>query len=282
MTFLLSLPSLTSLKDLGKDSFREQYRPMFIDTNTYIGQWPFRRTPDDTVDALLAKFSHYGVEQAWTGSFEGILHKDIAGANERLVEACRQYDNGILTPFGSVNPVLPLWEEDLRRCAEVHRMKGIRLHPNYHGYTLDDERFKALLEGAAAAKLVVQLVVTMEDERMMHPLMQVPHVDVAPLAEVVSAVPGVKMVLLNAFRAARGEAIDKLVATKQVWFDIAWLEGIAGIDALSKQIPLDRFVFGSYAPFFYFESSLFKLKESALGDAVLEQIQGGNARTLLD
>ena len=158
---------------------------MFIDTNTYIGQWPFRRTPEDTVDALLAKLSHYGVEQAWTGSFEGILHKDIAGVNERLVEACRQHDNGILIPFGSVNPVLPQWEEDLRRCAEAHGMKGIRLHPNYHGYTLDDRRFKALLEQAAAAKLVVQLVVTMEDERMMHPLMQVPHVDVAPLAEVV-------------------------------------------------------------------------------------------------
>lgn len=254
---------------------------MFIDTNTYIDQWPFRRTPDDTVDALLAKLSHYGVEQAWTGSFEGILHKDIAGVNERLVERCGQYDKGILLPFGSVNPVLPGWEEDLRRCADVHRMKGIRLHPNYHGYALDDPRFKALLEQATAAKLVVQLVVTMEDERMMHPLMQVPHVDVAPLADVVSVVPGVKLVLLNAFRAARGEAIDMLVATKQVWFDIAWMEGIAGIDALSKQIPMDRFVFGSYAPFFYFESSLLKLKESVLSDAVLEQVQGGNAQALL-
>lgn len=254
---------------------------MFIDTNTYIGQWPFRRTPEDTVDALLAKLSHYGVEQAWTGSFEGILHKDIAAVNERLVEACRLHDNGVLSPFGSVNPVLPAWEEDVRRCADVHQMKGIRLHPNYHGYTLDDARFKALLEQAAAAKLVVQLVVTMEDERMMHPLMQVPHVDIAPLAEVVSTLPGLKLVLLNAFRAARGEEIDTLVATKQVWFDIAWLEGIAGIDAMSKQIPLEQLVFGSYAPFFYFESSLFKLKESALTDETLEQIQGGNASSLI-
>jgi len=253
----------------------------FIDTNTYIGQWPFRRTPEDTVDALLAKLSHYGVEQAWTGSFEGILHKDIGAVNERLVEACRQHDNGILIPFGSVNPVLPQWEKDLQRCAEAHGMKGIRLHPNYHGYNLDDARFKALLEQAAAAKLLVQLVVTMEDERMMHPLMQVPHVDVATLAEVVGAVPGLKLVLLNAFRAARGEVIEKLVATKQVWFDIAWLEGIAGIDAMSKQTTMDRLVFGSYSPFFYFESSLFKLKESALTDEILAQIQGGNANALL-
>jgi predicted TIM-barrel fold metal-dependent hydrolase len=160
-------------------------------------------------------------------------------------------------------------------------MKGIRLHPNYHGYTLDDARFKALLEQAAAAKLVVQLVVTMEDERMMHPLMQLPHVDVAPLAEVVASVPGLRLILLNAFRAARGEVLDKLVATKQVWFDIAWLEGIAGIEGMSKQIPLDHFVFGSFAPFFYFESSLLKLRESALSDQALAGLQGGNAMTLL-
>lgn len=253
---------------------------MFIDTNVYIGQWPFRRTPEDTVEALLAKLTHYGVEQAWCGSFEGILHKDIAGVNERLVEACRKHDNTILLPFGSVNPVLPGWEEDLRRCAETHGMRGIRLHPNYHGYALDDERFKALLAAAADRKLVVQLVVTMEDERMMHPLMQVPHVDPEPLADAVAAVSDSKVMLLNAFRAVRGEFIAPLVDTGRVWFDIAWLEGIAGIDGMSKQIPLNKLVFGSYAPFFYFESSLFKLKESDLTEEALAKLQGGNAAAM--
>lgn len=254
---------------------------MFVDTNTYLGQWPFRDLPDADAEALLAKFSHYGVQQAWTGSFDGLFHKDIAGVNARLVDACGIHDNGILLPFGTVNPNLPQWETDLRRCAEDHGMRGIRLHPTYHGYTLDDPRFKSLLELAAAHRLVVQLVITMEDERMMHPLARVDHVDVAPLAEVIRAVPGVRLVLLNAFRAVRGPAIDSLVATERVWFDIAWLEGIEGITKIAGQIPHERLVFGSYAPFFYFESSSLKLRESELTDGQLEAIQGGNAKQLI-
>jgi len=254
---------------------------MFIDTNTYVGQWPFRRVPADTVDALLATLSHHGVDRAWTGAFEGLFHKDVAGVNGRLVEACGTSDNYILQPFGTVNPTLTGWEEDLRRCAEDYRMVGIRLHPNYHGYALDDDRFRALLSEAAGRGLVVQLAVTMEDERMMHPLMQVPHVDVAPLAALAEGIPALKLVLLNAFRALRGPAIDPLVATERIYFDIAWVEGIAGIEALARQIPHDRLVFGSYAPFFYFQSSMLKLQESALDDGQLAAIQGGNAEALL-
>lgn len=254
---------------------------MFIDTNTYLGDWPFRNLPGAGVEALLATFSHYGVDQAWTGSFDGLLHKDLASVNARLADACAAHDNSILLPFGSVNPALPQWEDDLRRCAEDHGMRGIRLHPAYHGYTLDDTRFQALLEAAAEHRLIVQLAVTMEDERMMHPLARVEHVDVAPLTAAVEPIPALRLVLLNAFRAVRGKALDSLVATGKITFDIAWIEGIEGIRTLSSQVPLEKLVFGSYAPYFYFESSLLKLKESALNDSELALVQGGNAEQVL-
>ena len=252
-----------------------------IDTNLYIGEWPFRHLPEAKIEALLPTMSHYGITQAWTGSMEGIFHKDIAGVNARLVEACADAGE-ILLPFGSVNPTLPQWEEDVRRCAEDHAMKGIRLHPNYHGYTLDDPLFKALLQDAAKHGLLVQIVVTMEDERMMHPLMQVPHVDVAPLAGVLKEVPKAKVQLLNAFRAVRGKAIDALVETKQVSFDIAWLEGIEGITRIRKQIPLDRILFGTSSPLFYYVSSILKLKESILTTDELLAIEEGNAQKLIN
>lgn len=157
-------------------------RPI-IDTHVYLSRWPFRRISSDETAELVERLSRHGVVEAWAGSFDGVFHKDLAAVNARLVDACRKYQN-VLLPFGTVNPRLPDWEEDLRRCQEEHGMPGIRLHPNYHGYRLDDPDFLRLLHLASECGMIVQMAAWMEDERHQNPLMPVPTVDPAPLGKV--------------------------------------------------------------------------------------------------
>lgn len=252
-----------------------------IDVNVSLGQWPLRRARCDDPRELVASLRRHGVLQAWAGTLEGLLHKDIASANARLAKTCRQYGQGVLAPFGSINPRLPDWEEELRRCADQHRMPGIRLHPNYHGYRLDAPVFLRLLELAAQRRLIVQLALVMEDERMMHPLLRVDPVDTAPLAELVRRVPGLRLVLLNALQTLRAKPLLELIAAANVSVEIAMLEGVGGVGMLLAQAPDNRVLFGSHAPLFYFESALLKLKESPLSQAQLEAVGRENARRLL-
>ena len=277
-TFLTTSVGLTAA--VGVHASAWSSRDELIDVNVSLSRWPLRRVRGDDTSAIVAMLRRQGVAQAWAGSFDGVLHKDIASVNARLADECRRHGRGIMVPFGSINPKLPDWQEELRRCAEVHHMRGLRLHPNYHGYKLDDPDFRRLLQMVAQRGLLVQLALVMEDERMMHPLLRVEPVDTGPLAALVKETPGVRVVLLNALRTLRAKPLLDLVSAG-VFVEISNLEGVGGISNLLAQLPESRLLFGSHAPLFYFEAALFKLKESPLTLEQQRMIRFGNAQGLL-
>ena len=250
-----------------------------IDTNVSLFQWPFRRMLYDTTGALVDKLESLRIAQAWAGSFEGLLHRDITGVNLRLAEACREEGRGRLVPFGSLNLELPDWEEDLRQCHEQHRMPGIRLHPNYHDYALDDPRFTRLLTMAAERGLLVQLAASMEDVRTQHPKLQVPDVDLAPLPDLLQKVPKANVLLLN-FKAT-GAIFIRLADCPQVYFDIARVESTDGVARILRGPAGERTVFGTHAPFLIYESALIKAYESDLTERETRSLFADNARRLL-
>jgi predicted TIM-barrel fold metal-dependent hydrolase len=251
---------------------------MIIDTHVYLSRWPFRRLSGDEPAEFVARMRELGVGQAWVGSFDGLLHKDVAAVNTRLAADCRAHGRGLLVAFGSVNPTLPDGQEVVRRCREQHRMPGIRLHPNYHGYTLGDPRFSEVLRLAARSGLIVQVVVSMEDERTQHPLLQVPPVDLNPLADIVPAIPSLRLMVLNQKHDA---PVMKIAASGQVYFDFAMVERLRGVATLARQISPERVVFGSHFPLFYIESATLKMREAGLSENDFRAISEGNARRLL-
>jgi hypothetical protein len=253
-----------------------------IDVNVSLSRWPFRRLPCDEPEALVGRLRRLGVTEAWAGNLDALLHRDLAAVNARTAEACRLHGGGLLRPFGAVDPTLPDWREELRRCHEAHKMPGVRLHPNYHGYALDGPAVADLLDEAGRRGLVVQVALKMEDERTLHPLFKtLPTTDPGPLAPLLARPSRPKVVLLNALRDLGGEPMRRLFEAGDVWADIAMLEGLEGLRRLVSQIGPDRLLFGSHTPLFYPESAHLKLREAALSSAHSEAIRRGNARRII-
>lgn len=253
-----------------------------IDVNVNLFRWPYRRLAGDDPETLEKRLRARGVTQAWASSYEALLCRAMAGVNLRLAEACNRAGANFFLPFGCINPKLPDWMEDLRRCHEVHRMPGIRLFPNYHGYGLAAPEVSELIAKASDRNLIVQIALSMEDTRTQQSVIQ--RVDPSPLADLLVRNPRARIMFLNYGAWTdddAGESIIRIRKAENAYFDIAMNEGVGGLARLIAATSSSRVVFGSHAPFYYFESAELKVREAALpADQELALLKG-NAEALL-
>jgi len=260
-----------------------------IDTNVNLFDWPFRALKYRHTKALVTKLKKHRIIEAWAGSFEALLAKDMNGVNVRLAAECREHGPGFLIPFGSVNLAWPDWEEDVRRCHEVHKMPGIRIYPGYQPFDLDHPGLESLVKMTRERGLILQVVFGMEDPRVHHPVINVGPVTFAPLLKVMKSAPNAKVQLLHFSGSSQGKDLSQFMENPNTFLDISRLEGNGAVGRLigsiqglpSARVPLDRMVFGSHAPYFPVETAILKLIESPLDVQQLQAIMQGNGRRLL-
>ena len=260
-----------------------------VDTNINLFDWPFRKLKYRDTTALVAKLKKHRVMEAWAGSFEALLHKDINGVNERLAAECRDKGAGLLRPFGTVNLAWSDWEEDLRRCHETFKMPGIRIYPGYQPFDLAHPDLKRLVALSRERGLLLQIVFGMEDTRVHHPIINVGTVLAMPLVPVLKAEPQAKVQLLHFTGNIQGTDLRALMTETSATIDISRWEGNGAVGRMigtapgsqSARVPLDRVLFGSHAPYFPVETAVLKLIESPASAEQLQAIMQGNARRLL-
>jgi len=244
-----------------------------IDTNVSLFHWPFRRLPLDEVNELCAKFQQLGITEAWAGSFEALLHRDLRKVNERLQKLCQK--RAELIPVGAVNPNLPDWKHDLNLCLGRFAMPGVRLLPGYHGYALDDAVFGELLVTATKLGGFVQVVVAMEDTRTQSSSLQAPNVDPRPLQHWMQQIPDAKVQILN----CRPSASDRqtFASIPRLTVDTSRVDGTDGVATLANAIGIDRVLYGSHSPFLIPEAACIRMVETGIPAVDVKAIMQENA-----
>src|SRR5262249_14357891 len=135
-------------------------------------------------------------DRAVVSSASAITYRNAQAGNEDLAAEVKPHGDRFL-PFAVLNPAYAGWHDDLKICHEEFGMKGIRLYPKWHSYTLSSAACFALVPPAADRHMVVSIPIRVEDARQRSWLVDVPDVPLDELVALVKAVPGARFHLLN-------------------------------------------------------------------------------------
>ena len=182
--------------------------------------------------------------------------------------------------FGTVHPDAAAWEQELARL-EKGGIHGIKLHPEYQGIDLDDERLMPVYEACQGRFCVLvhtggsvpnPVASKASPGRLMRVLENFPRLDIVAAHFGGQGVWGYASECLRAYR---GE---------HLWLDTssstAFLDGAELRELFSMQ-PFERFLFGSDWPIYKPEEELYRLRKlSGFGDDKIEALLG-NGESLL-
>ncbi len=253
---------------------------MLLDINAYIGHWAFRQLRYNTAETLVQLMDKNNIDKAIVASINGTLYKNTHSANEEIAKETKQFKDRLI-PFATLNPMWAGWKEDLKRCAEDLELKGLRLYPQYHGYSLTDPIALEIIDMATELNWVVQVPMTLVDRRQRHSWDLAEDILPSDFEKIVALRPNTKWMFLNSFG----------INPKNLPDDANYLLDIANPyyqTLLRREIPklidiagANHVSFGTDMPFRIPEATLLKLRLLEISDDDKANIAWKNATEML-
>ena len=186
-------------------------------------------------------------------------------------------DRAHFVPFGTAHPALPV-AENLAILRE-HGLAGVKLHPTFQQFRLDDPDVLALLAGLAGEFPVV-LHVGAGAGSDGH------HATPAMVREIVRAVPDLTLVACHFGGYHHLDAALETLVGEPVYLDTSWPPSVGGLgrDVVRRivdQHGADRVVFASDWPTADPATELSFLDDLGLDAESLALVRGGNAARIL-
>lgn len=235
---------------------------MLIDINAYVGHWPFKRLRDNNCEGLLGRMKEYGTDISVITNLNGIFYKNTQSANEELYEEIRSkkaYKDRFL-PFAVINPIYAGWKDDFMTCVKDFGMKGIRVFPNYHDYTIDDPNLQDLVKMARDHDVPVALTMRIVDSRQRSWMDLASEWALKDYVPLLRAVPDAKYMMLNLSTGlALPEEDEATLKSTNVLFDTSGRH-ITHFANVFKRFGKEKFAFGSHFPVFDYYTGLLRIE----------------------
>ncbi len=263
---------------------------MILDMCALLGRWPFAPLKYETAEDILGLMDRAGIDKAVVTSLNSVFYYDAEIGNREVGEASKRYPDRLI-PFVVINPHLLRWQEHLRECIEKYGAKGIKLHPDFHKYSLVADRraggeVTRLMEEAATQELPVYIQTSLYDMRHHPGCCFVWEVPIAEVAQALELYPRNYFVVGGGrWFASRAQELIKHGERAGIQnFSIA-TDGIGGrwdgVRGLVTQLGSSRILFSSRTPILYSEASKQMVEQSEIDPEDKAKILGGNAARLL-
>ncbi|HEX4212417.1 MAG TPA: hypothetical protein VIA06_03700 [Candidatus Dormibacteraeota bacterium] len=251
------------------------------DASAFLGQWPFTSAPAPSAALLRRRYRECGVEEAAVSPMAAVLQPEPMSANLALFDELRDGagEAGVaLRPVPVINPSLSGWEEDLERCLRLApaRLAGVRIVPNYHGFSLEDGVADRLAEACQARQLTLCVQVRMEDERSHHPSMPVPGVGSAQVRDLAVRHEGLPLLVCGAYL----RELEAYAACANIVAELSFVESGRLLAAAIAALGAGRLAMGTHAPLHVIEAGVAKVGSDELDAGAEAAIGDGNFRRL--
>ena len=229
---------------------------------------------DGTVGSLLRHLDGWGVDAAV------LLPVATKPSQQRTInDWVLSVRSERLIPFGTVHPDAEDAVAELERIRAAG-FKGIKLHPDYQGFMVDDARVFPIYEACRALGLIVVLHTGLDaiSPELIH---AIPDAS----ARVVRRFPGLRLVLAHLGGYMQWDEVERHLVGAPVYFDTAFTAGeISDEQALRiiRAHGADKVLFASDCPWHAPTEELAMLNRLPLTDGERAAILHGNAERLLN
>lgn len=254
---------------------------MIIDINSHLGHFPFRHLRHNDARGLLALMDRNGIDKAVVSSINSVFYRDAHVGNEELAAAVAEAPDRLI-PLATLNPTYAGWERDIDQSLGEWKMKGLRLVPQYHGYSLTDPNGQRILAAAAERDVPVAIPQRIEDRRQKHPFDVAKDLTFDEMLAAAKQQPTVRWLFLN-WLGINGTALVEAGMTDRVLIDLTRMSVVLdkSIPKLIEAVGIGALAFGTHIPFNYPGPSLVKLEILDVSPDERERVAGRNAAEFL-
>lgn len=228
---------------------------------------------DGTAAGLMNYMEQCGVDRAVVLP---VMTK--ASQTQRMNEWFASVANDKLIPFGGIHPENEDYKE---RIADIKRlgMKGVKMHPEYQNFWIDDEKMYPIYEEVLRQDLIL-LIHSGEDAAYTAPFRCTPE----RLQKMVRKMGGGKIVAAHFGAHQMWDEVEEYLVGENLYFDTSMGTQYYDMEQFLRIVRghgTDKILFATDSPWSDARQEMETIRSSGLTEEELEQIFHGNAQRLL-